>query len=44
MEHKAYFKNKATHSDMKRNIPRGLSFAITLLHCTHSIKKRAEHS
>ena len=34
MEHKAYFKNKAgsnavtTHSDMKRNIPRGLSFAI----------------
>ena len=35
MEHKAYFKNKAgsnavtTHSDTKRNIPRG-SFAITL--------------
>ena len=26
----------------KRNIPRGLSFAITLLHCTHSINKRAE--
>ena len=32
MEHTAYFKNKAvtTHSDTKRNIPRGLSFAITL--------------
>ena len=36
MEHKAYFKNKTgsnavtTHSDMKRNIPRGLSFAIIL--------------
>ena len=35
MEHKAFFKNKAgshavtTHSDTKRNIPRGLSFAIT---------------
>jgi hypothetical protein len=34
MEHKAFFKNKAgsnavtTHSDTKRNIPRGLSFAI----------------
>jgi len=50
MEHKAYFKNKVgsnavtTHSDTKRNIPRGLSFAITLLHCTHSINKRAEQS
>ena len=36
MEHKAFFKNKAgsnaitTHSDTKRNIPRGLSFAVTL--------------
>ena len=35
MEHKASFKNKAasnavaTHSDTKRNIPGGLSFAIT---------------
>jgi len=35
MEHKAYFKNKTgsnavtTHSDTKRNIPGGLSFAIT---------------
>ena len=40
MEHKAYFKNKTgsnavtTHSVTKRNIPGGLSFAITLLHCT----------
>ena len=45
-----YFKNKAgsnvvtTHSDTKRNIPRGLSFVITLLHSTHSINKRAEQS
>jgi hypothetical protein len=45
-----FFKNKAgshavtTHSDTKRNIPRGLSFAITLLHSTHSINKRAEQS
>jgi len=45
-----FFKNKAgsnavtTHSDMKRNIPRGLSFTITFLHSTHSIKKRAEQS
>ena len=43
MEHKAYFKNKTgsnavtTHSDTKRNIPEGLPFAITLLHCTYSI-------
>ena len=50
MEHKAYFKNKAgsnavtTHSDMKRNIPRGLSFAVTLLYRTHSINKRAEQA
>ena len=41
-------KNKAgsnagtTHSDRKRNIPRGVSFAITFLHRTHSINKRAE--
>ena len=33
-----------THSDMKRNIPGGLSFAITLLHCTYSINKRVEQS
>ena len=50
MEHKALFKNKAgsnavtTNSDTKRNIPRGLSFAITFLHSTHSINKRAEQS
>ena len=48
MEHKAYFKNNAgsnmvtTHSATKRNIPRGLSFIIILLHCTHSINKRAD--
>jgi len=36
MEHKAYFKNKTgsnavtTHSKTKRNIPGGLSFAITI--------------
>ena len=36
MEHRAYFKKKAgsnavtTNSDTKRNIPGGLSFAITL--------------
>ena len=46
MEFKAYFKNKAgsnaitTHSVTKRNIPRGLPFAVTLLHRTHSINKR----
>jgi len=28
-----------THSNTKRNIPRGRSFAITFLHCTHSINK-----
>jgi hypothetical protein len=28
-----------THSDKKRNIPRGLPFTITLLHSTHSINK-----
>jgi hypothetical protein len=51
MEHKASFKNKtasnaiATHSDKKRNIPGGgLSFAITFLYNTYSIKKRAEQS
>ena len=44
------FKNKAgsntvtTHSDTKRNIPRGLSFTITLLHNTPSINKRGEQS
>ena len=47
---KAYFKNKTesnavtTHSDTKRNIPGGLSFATTLLHCTYSINKRVEQS
>jgi hypothetical protein len=45
MEHNASFKNKAgsnrdvTHSDKKRNIPRELSFAITLLYSTYSINK-----
>ena len=45
-----FFKNKAgsnavtTHSDTKRNIPRGLSLAITLLHNTDSINKRVEQS
>ena len=44
------FKNKAgrnavtTYSDTNRNIPRGLSFAITLLRSTHSINKRPEQS
>jgi len=33
-----------THSDTKRNIPRGLSLAITLLHRSHSFNKRAEQS
>jgi len=44
------FLNKAgrnadtTHSNTKRNIPRGLSLEITLLHNTHSNNKRAEQS
>jgi len=33
-----------THSNTKRNIPRGLSLEITLLHSTHSNNKRAEQS
>jgi hypothetical protein len=43
MEHKDSFKNKAssnavaTHSDVRRNIPRGISFAITLSYSTYSI-------
>jgi hypothetical protein len=42
----SFFLNKAgsnavtTHSDTKRNIPRGLSFAITFFHSTHSINKQ----
>ena len=50
MEHKTYFKNKTgsnavtNHSDTKRNIPGGLSFTITLLHCTYSINKQVEQS
>ena len=50
MEHKAYFKNKTgsnaatTHSDTKRNIPGGLSFAIRHLTCTYSINKRVKQS
>ena len=45
-----FFLNKAasnavtTHADMKRNIPSGLSVAITLFHNTYSINKRAELS
>ena len=41
-----FFKNKAgsnavtTHSDTKKNIPRGLSFAITFLHSTLSITNK----
>jgi len=44
LENKAGNNAVTTHSDTKRNIPRGLSFAITLLHRTHSINKRAEQS
>jgi len=49
MEHKVCFKNKAgsnavtTNSDMKRNIPRGLSFAIlfciALIPSTNELKR-----
>jgi len=48
MEHKASFKYKAgsntvvTHSDTKRNIPRGLFFAVTHLYSTYSTNKQAE--
>ena len=44
------FKNKtginavSTHSDMKRNIPGGLSFSSTVLYSTYSINKRAEQN
>jgi len=49
MEKKLFLKKSrinaiTTHLDTKRNIPRGLSFAITLLHSAHSINKRAEQS
>ena len=50
MEHKTLFKNKtgsnatATHSDTKRHIPGGFSFASTVLYSTYSINKRAEQS
>jgi len=50
MQHRASFKNKARsnavahHSDTKRNIPRGISFAITHLHSTYSINTRAEQT
>jgi hypothetical protein len=43
MEHKVTFKNKAesnaitTYSNTKRNILRGLSFAIALLHSAYRI-------
>ena len=46
MEHKAFFKNKAgsnavtTHSDMKRNIPRGLFFiCIALIPLTNELNR-----
>jgi hypothetical protein len=50
MEHNTSVKNKAgsnavtTHSEMKTNIPRGLSSAITLLYTTYSINTLAEQS
>jgi hypothetical protein len=50
MEDKDSFKNKArsnavaTHSDVKRNIPRGITFAITVSYSTYSINTRAERS
>ena len=50
MEHKATFKNKAgsnaiaTHSDKKRNVPGGLSFAIPLLYSNYCTNKRAQQS
>ena len=50
MEHNAYFKNEVeinaiiTQSYTKKNIPRECYFAITILHPTHSINKRAEKS
>ena len=50
IEHKASFKNKTgcsaeeTHSDTKRNIPGGFSFAITFLYSTYSINIRAEQN
>jgi len=48
MEHKAYFKNIAgsnavtTHSDTKRNIPKGLSpllFCIALIQLTNELNR-----
>jgi hypothetical protein len=50
MEHKVTFKNKAgsnaitTYSNTKRNILRGLSFAIALLHSAYPIDKRAQQN
>jgi len=50
MEHKASFKNKAgsnaivTHSDTKRGVPGGLSFATPLFYSTYCINERAKQS
>jgi hypothetical protein len=50
MEHKASFKNKAgsntivTHSDTKRDVSGGLSYAIPLFYSTYCINERAEKS
>jgi hypothetical protein len=50
MENKDFFKNKAvsnavtTHSDMKRNITKGDTLAITLLYSTHTVNIQAEQS
>jgi hypothetical protein len=50
MEHNTPPENKAgsdavtTHSDMKRNIPGGLSLTITSLYSTYPINTRAEQS
>ena len=50
MQHKASFKNKVgsnavtIHSDMNRNIPGGLSFAINLFCSAYSANIQAEQS
>ena len=44
MENKTGSNAATTHSETKRNILGGLSFAITLLHCTYSINNRVEQS
>jgi hypothetical protein len=50
MEHNAPLENKSgsdaltTHSDMKKNIPRGLSLTINFLYSTYPINIQAEQS